>query len=93
MNSPDELSMKVKGWLDQNRFPTLATITPATDLVAAGLLDSVRFLDLLLFLENETGKRFDFDAVDDFTTVGGLWRALQSTQTELSGGSVMSVAR
>ena len=85
MNSPDELALTVKGWLEKNGSRTATwdgPLTPETDVVAGGLLDSVRFLDLLLFLENETGKKFDFDNIDDFTTVGGLWSALQANKTE-----------
>jgi acyl carrier protein len=49
-------------------------ITEETDLMAAGLLDSFGFIDLLLFVESQTGTKVDLTDVDpsEFTVVKGL---------------------
>lgn len=45
-----------------------------TDLIASGALDSVGFIQLLAYLEDETGREIDLSDIDptDFTTVAGL---------------------
>jgi acyl carrier protein len=49
-------------------------ITEDTDLMASGLLDSFGFIDLLLFVESQTGLKVDLTDVDpsEFTVVKGL---------------------
>lgn len=51
-------------------------ITENTDLVAQGWLDSVGFIELMLFLEKESGHKIDLTTVEEFTTITGLWGAL-----------------
>ena len=55
---------------DINRPP----LTPETDLIASGALNSFGFLDLLLFLEDRTGRTIDLDHVEpsDVTIVKRL---------------------
>jgi acyl carrier protein len=50
-------------------------ITENTDLIATGLLDSIAFIDLFLFIEAQVGCKIDLTDVDpaDFSTVSGLW--------------------
>jgi len=59
---------------DINRTP----ITPETDLIATGILNSFGFLDLLLFLEGYMGCRIDLDKVEpsDIAIVKGLCRVV-----------------
>jgi acyl carrier protein len=49
-------------------------ITEDTDLMAAGLLDSFGFIELLLFVEGQSGNKVDLTDVDpsEFTAVKGL---------------------
>jgi acyl carrier protein len=49
-------------------------ITQDTDLMATGLLDSFGFVDLLLFIESQSGTRVDLTDVDpiEFTNIKGL---------------------
>jgi len=49
-------------------------ITEDTDLMAAGLLDSFAFIDLMLFVESQSGAKVDLSDVDpsEFTVVRGL---------------------
>lgn len=64
-------------WVRDNRQPgdfSDPEITETTDLMSAGLVDSHGFVDLLLFLEEETGKKVDLTEVDpsEFTVVKSL---------------------
>jgi acyl carrier protein len=51
-----------------------AEIADDRDLIADGLLDSVGFIELLLFVERETGYKVDLSDIDpsQFTTLRGL---------------------
>jgi acyl carrier protein len=49
-------------------------IEPDTDLLTAGILDSVGFVELLMFMETEYGYKVDLIDVDpgQFSTIKGL---------------------
>jgi len=49
-------------------------ITEDTDLMASGLLDSFGFIDLLVFVESQTGIKVNLADVDpgEFTVIRGL---------------------
>jgi acyl carrier protein len=73
----NELTDLIIQWIRDNRQPgdfSNPEITESTDLMAAGLLDSFGFVDLLLFLEAQTGTRVDLTDVDpsEFTVVKSL---------------------
>jgi acyl carrier protein len=58
-------------------------ITERTDLMASGLLDSIGFVELIVFIETQIGRDIDLTDVDpeEFSTVNGLSRiALSSDQ-------------
>ena len=58
-------------------------LTGDTDLMESGLLDSVGFVELIVFIESQTGCNIDLIDVDpsEFTTVNGLCRiALRNYQ-------------
>jgi len=64
-------------WVRDNRQPgdfSDPEIKETTDLLANGLLDSFGFVDLLLFLEGQTGIKVDLRGVDpaEFTVVKSL---------------------
>jgi len=62
-----------------------AKILPETDLLQAGILDSLGLIDLVAFLEKTTDRQLDLLQLDegDFTTLGGLCRAV--VKAEKSG--------
>lgn len=72
-----ELVDVVIGWVKENKqswdVPD-PVINENTDLIAAGLLDSFGFVDLVLFLETECGIKIDLADADpaEFTVVKGL---------------------
>jgi len=73
----NELTGIIIQWVRDNRQPgdfSDPEITGNTDLMASGLLDSFGFVDLLLFLEGETGTKVDLMEVDpsEFTVVKSL---------------------
>jgi acyl carrier protein len=47
-----------------------------TNLMESGLLDSIGFVELIVFMESQTGSNFDLTDVDpsEFTTLEGLSR-------------------
>lgn len=55
---------------------TLSGFTEETDLIAAGILDSRGFIEMMLEVEQQTGNRIDLNDVDpgEFTTIKGLCR-------------------
>jgi acyl carrier protein len=83
--SEDELISIVLRWVREhsqseeiNRTP----ITPETDLIASGILNSFGFLDLLLFLEGCLSCRIDLDEVEpsDIAIVKGLCRVVSHSR-------------
>jgi acyl carrier protein len=57
-----------------------ASLSDATSLVEVGVTDSMGFLTLASEIEQRIGKELDFSEADpeDFTSVGGLMRALRA---------------
>ena len=51
-------------------------ITADTERLGSGLLDSFDFLDLIVYIENKTGKKIDLSVADpnQFALVSGLWQ-------------------
>jgi len=61
-------------------------ITPDTELLGSGLLDSFDFLDLIVHIESQTGRKIDLAVADpnEFSLVRGLWNLA------LNGGGAKS---
>jgi acyl carrier protein len=77
--SEDQLIDLVVEWLKKNRGTIrLASleVTPDTDLIASGLLDSFAFVDLIVFIESQSGCKVELSDADpsDFCVVRGLCR-------------------
>jgi acyl carrier protein len=51
-------------------------ITADTELLGSGLLDSFDFLDVIVYIENKTGKKIDLSIADpdQFSLVSGLFQ-------------------
>lgn len=51
-------------------------VSADTDLMESGVLDSIGFVELIVFMENQIGCNIDLTDVDpsEFTTVNGLCR-------------------
>lgn len=74
-----ELVELVAGWVRRNSArPDAATVEigAGTDLIDTGLLDSLGIVDLIVYVENETGGRVDLSEADPATlgVVGSLCR-------------------
>jgi acyl carrier protein len=71
-----ELIDLVVGWVKKNGLngSSHTEICESTNLLESGLLDSFAFVDLVLFIENYTGKKLDLIDVDpeEFTVVESL---------------------
>ena len=86
MNSArqEELTDLIIGWVRDNRLPSdfpNPKITENTDLMAGGLLDSFGFVDLVLFIEQQTGIKIDLADADpsEFAVVKGLCKIVLSS--------------
>ena len=77
-------------WLANS--PQLNTASPSalkedTDLIGSGLLDSLGFIELLVYVESVTGEKIDLSdlAPSDFTTIRGLVKSVLHHEKETSG--------
>jgi acyl carrier protein len=61
-------------WIHTNKQVS-GPITLDTELLGSGLLDSFDFLDLIVHIESQTGRKIDLAAADpnEFSMVRGLW--------------------
>lgn len=74
-----ELREMVKTWVrSHSRLPEGATLPLAddTDLLAGGWLDSLGFVELMVYVETATGHSIDLDGVEpeQFTSLSGFCR-------------------
>jgi acyl carrier protein len=68
-------------WLRANKqFSANLQISPDTELLGSGLLDSFDFLDLIVHIETKTAAKIDLSVADpnQFSTVRGLWNLAMS---------------
>ena len=83
--SEAQLADLVINWVRDNHRPGNSPngkISPDTDLIASGLLDSFAFIDLIVFMESQSGCRIDLTDVDpsEFCIVRGLCRITLRSQ-------------
>jgi acyl carrier protein len=65
-------------------------ITADTELLGSGLLDSFDFLDVIVYVENKTGKKIDLSIADpnQFSLVSGLFQlAMGGDEGASTGGA------
>jgi len=67
----------VVDWVEnnsQNPDETNGGIEAGADLLSSGILDSVGFVELLVFVEEKTGRELDISEIDpeQFGTIGAL---------------------
>jgi acyl carrier protein len=77
--SEHELVDLVVGWVRKNSRLTEAIpvdIKPGTDLISSGLLDSLGFVNLIMYIESQSGCKVDLIEADlgDCTVVEDLCR-------------------
>jgi acyl carrier protein len=77
--SETQLVDLVINWVRSNHRPGNSrngAISADTDLIATGLLDSFGFIDLIVFIESQSGCKIDLTDVDpsEFCVVKGLCR-------------------
>ncbi len=75
----DALIASVLNWIREHKLPGNhhgAEITEDIDLITDGLLDSMGLVDLLLFVEEQTGRPIDLKTVEpkDICVVKNLCR-------------------
>ena len=77
----DQFLELLTNWVRSNKqTPESFHITPDTELLGSGLLDSFDFLDLIVHIESQTGRKIDLAVADpnDFSVVRGLWNIAHS---------------
>ena len=79
ISTKDELVAQAVSWVREKSPVAEAADAPidgAMDLFAAGLLDSVGFVELVAFIEEQAGGQIDLAEVDpeEFMTIQGLCR-------------------
>ena len=70
-----DMQAKVCDWIAANAKTRVPALDTGADLLETGVLDSVGFLNLVMFLEGEFGAEIDYDRLDDdnsMTSVRGL---------------------
>jgi acyl carrier protein len=75
----------VINWVRSNDRPGNSRngeVSPDTDLIASGMLDSFGFIDLIVFIESQSGCRIDLTDVEpnEFCIVKGLCRITLRSQ-------------
>jgi acyl carrier protein len=79
----EQLQQLVIDWIrTNNRTSTPGEISPDTELLGTGILDSFGFLDLIVHIENKTGLHIDLADADpaEFSLVRGLCNLALKTQ-------------
>ena len=76
----EQLMETVRGWVENKSREidnVMVEITPETDLFVTGLLDSLAFIELVVFIEEQSGLRVVLMDIDpeEFTTIRGLCNA------------------
>jgi acyl carrier protein len=77
----EELIDLIERWIRSTRDAGRSgpvEMTQETDLIASGILDSLGFIELMLYVETITGEKIDLNDADpkDFTTMRGLCRTI-----------------
>jgi acyl carrier protein len=82
-----EINQHIKEWIRRTHNPDhgpLKEVLDDTDLIAAGILDSLGFIELMVFLEVTTEEKIDLNDVDpnEFTTIRGLCKSVLNQRGE-----------
>jgi acyl carrier protein len=86
----DQFLELLTNWVRSNKHtPASFRITPDTELLGSGLLDSFDFLDLIVHIESQTGHKIDLAVADpnEFSMVRGLWNLAHSNGKPRLGAS------
>jgi acyl carrier protein len=81
---------RVIEWIRKNAHSDgSAELTADTNLLETGLLDSFGFVDLIVFIENQTGSKIDLMDVDvgEFSVVRGLCEVAMRNHQNLESAS------
>jgi acyl carrier protein len=77
----DQFIELLTSWLRANKqFSANLQISPDTELLGSGLLDSFDFLDLIVHIETKIAAKIDLSLADpdQFSTARGLWNLAMS---------------
>jgi acyl carrier protein len=76
MNQDQFVELLAEWFRANKQTSTDLKITADTELLGSGLLDSFDFLDVIVYIENKTGKKIDLSVADpnQFSLVSGLFQ-------------------
>lgn len=82
-------------WIRDYKQTDGLKISPETNLIESGLLDSFAFVELILFIESLDGCQIDLSDVDpgEFTLVRGLCRIALKNSNRFGGDGPRSSCR
>jgi acyl carrier protein len=83
--SQEQLQQAVIEWIQANkRTSNDVEISPDTELLGTGILDSFSFLDLIMHIESKTGVQIDLADADpsEFALVRGLCNLALKNQAQ-----------
>jgi acyl carrier protein len=95
----DQFVEMLGNWLRANKQTSEnLQISADSELLGSGLLDSFDFLDLIVHIESQTGRKVDLSVADpiQFSTVRGLWKlaangeASTADQSRTNGRNVLT---
>lgn len=89
MLQQEQLSGLIKEWVIKNGQGHDASTTGFSDdgdLLASGALDSIGFMELLVYVESIIGKKIDLTDLDpnEFTSIRGLSQSLLNSWSRTS---------
>jgi acyl carrier protein len=90
MNQDQFVELLAEWFRANKQTSTDFKITAETELLGSGLLDSFDFLDVIVYIENKTGKKIDLSVADpnQFSLVSGLYQlAMGGDEGLTSSGS------
>jgi acyl carrier protein len=85
----DQFIELLTNWLRANKqFSANLQISPDTELLGSGLLDSFDFLDLIVHIETKIAAKIDLSVADpdQFSTARGLWNLAMSAHGNGAAG-------
>jgi acyl carrier protein len=100
MNQDQFVELLAEWFRANKQTSTDFKITAETELLGSGLLDSFDFLDVIVYIENKTGKKIDLSIADpnQFSLVSGLFQLATggdegpSSASGANGGTVSANA-
>lgn len=76
MKSADEIKNELKGWLEK-KSPLCENLTFETNIIEAGLISSLEIMELILFIEQLKGEKFNLKKIKpgSFNSIDSIYKS------------------